>query len=110
MTSLQGEKQGSDEKGLQYFVITVLTVCQMKKNPYVKLCLADSLVGDPRYTWTDETEWKWRREERAETRKVQEREEMRRAGRGPDEAAKQLSLEHFLYSPAAALILISLLK
>lgn len=64
--------------------------------------LADSLVGDSHHTWADKTEWKWSREGRAETRKVQKGEEMRRVGRGPDEAAKQLSLGHFLYSPAVS--------
>lgn len=49
------------------------------------------------HTWADpERKRSW--EARAETRKVQRGEEMSRASRGPDEAAKQLSLEHFLHS------------
>lgn len=43
--------------------------------------LADSL-GDSHYTQADKTEWKFSRGERAETRKVQKGEEMRRDGQG----------------------------
>lgn len=71
--------------------------------------LADSL-WDSHHTRADKTEWKWSKEERAKTRKVQKGEEMRLAGRGPDGAAKQLSLGYFLYSPADFLILIGPLK
>lgn len=78
----------------------------MQVEDKVECLLAVSLVGDSHTLGLI----KRSREARAETRKVQEGEEMRGAGRGPNEGAKLLSLEHFLYSPAAFLILISPLK
>lgn len=82
----------------------------MEVDDKAECLLADSLVGDSHYSWADNTVWKWSKEERAEMKKVQKGVEMRQAGRGLDEGAKQLSLGHFLYSPAFSLILISPLR